>query len=136
MTSPASVYALAASFVTLHLVFMSGLTGAVRARTKSFPNPEDNRGEATLDHPDVLRVKRAHQNLLENAIFFYPIGALYVATGPSTTAAIAYFGTFVAARAIHTIVYLRGMQPWRTMAYGVGVLAVLGMMFHVVRAAL
>ncbi len=131
-------YALAATVVALHLVLLSNYTGFTRLRRKQFINPEDaarfTKGPpAADDHPDVLRVKRAHQNLVENAIPFFVVGALYAATGATATGAKAYFGVFVAARVLHTVAYLAGKQPWRTLAFGVGLLAIAGMAAHVIR---
>ncbi|MGH8366157.1 MAG: MAPEG family protein [Pseudomonas sp.] len=34
---------------------------------------------------------------------------------------------FTAARVMHTVMYLSGRQPWRTLAYGVGVLCLSGL---------
>ncbi|NJI24120.1 MAPEG family protein, partial [Aeromonas veronii] len=36
-------------------------------------------------------------------------------------------GSFTAARVVHTVAYLLGWQPWRTLAYGVGVVCLFGM---------
>jgi glutathione S-transferase len=103
-------------------------------------NPEDavfNKGDKVdADCFAVLRVKAAHLNLLENAVPFFVIGALYTATNPSKTGAMAYFGTFVGARVIHSFVYLAGKQPWRTIMFAIGLLATVGMAVHVFRAAL
>jgi glutathione S-transferase len=103
-------------------------------------NPEDkvvNKGElAEQEHDDVLRIKRAHINALENAVPFFVIGALYVATGATKTGAQLYCYTFLAARLLHSVFYLAGKQPFRTLSFGVGALANLGMAYHVIRAVL
>ena len=131
-------YALASAILSLQLLSLALWTGTVRVMRKQWVNPEDaklNKGEkAEADHPDVLRVKRAHQNLIENAIPFFVVGALYAATGATRTGALAYFGTFTAVRLLHSLFYLWGKQPWRTLMFAVGVLAVVGMAVHVIRA--
>ncbi len=131
-------YALAAAVVALHLFTLAGITGYVRATRKVFVNPEDaklNKGEqADLEHPDVARVKRAHQNLIESAIPFFAIGALYVATGGTERGTLIYCATFVGARILHSIFYMLGKQPFRTITFAIGVFAVIGMAVHVIRA--
>jgi glutathione S-transferase len=132
-------YAIASAVLGVHLLLLALWTGTVRVKRRQWVNPEDaklNKGDqAELDHPDVLRVKRAHVNAIENAIPFFVIGALFAATRPSQTAALAYFGTFVGARLLHSVFYLLGKQPFRTLMFALGVLATFGMAFHVVRAA-
>jgi uncharacterized MAPEG superfamily protein len=134
------IYTLCATILALHMIALAGWTGTVRALRKQYVNPEDAKlnkaSEAEADHPDVARVKRAHQNAIENAIPFFVVGALYAASGPSHTGAVAYFGTFTAMRLLHSVFYLWGKQPFRTMSFAIGVLAVIGMAVHVLRAAL
>ena len=140
MSEVARLYAIAATFVGLHLIVLALWTGRVRVQNRKWVNPEDaafNKGDKVdADCFAVTRVKAAHLNLLENAVPFFVIGALYTATNPSKTGATAYFATFVAARVIHSFVYLAGKQPWRTIMFGLGMLATVGMAVHVVRAAL
>lgn len=130
-------YATTASIIGLQLIALALWTGTVRVMRKQWVNPEDaqlNKGEnVEADHPDVARVKRAHVNAIENAIPFFVIGALYAATQPSKTAALAYFWTFTAARLLHSVFYLWGKQPFRTLSFAVGVLAIIGMGVHVLR---
>jgi uncharacterized MAPEG superfamily protein len=134
------VLALTTAILALHLIALALWTGTVRAMRKAFVNPEDAEQlkgkQVEVDHPDVQRVKRAHQNALENFVPFLAVGWLYAATGPSKSAALAYFGTFAGARILHSIFYLWGRQPFRTLTFGIGVLAVVGMAFQVIRAAL
>ncbi len=133
-------YAIAASIVAVHMLLLALWTGTVRVRSKAYVNPEDaklsNAENVEVDHPDVQRVKRAHQNLIENAVPFFAVGLLYVLTNGSRTGALAYFGTFVAARVLHSLFYLWGRQPFRTLMFAVGVLATLGMAVHVLRTVL
>ena len=132
-------YAITATILGVHLLLLALWTGTVRVKRKQWVNPEDatlNKGENTeVDHPDVARVKRAHQNAIENFIPFLVIGALFVTTRPSATAAMVYFGTFAAVRLLHTVFYLTQKQPFRTLTFGIGVLCTFGMAFHVLRAA-
>lgn len=135
-----NIYALTAAFLAVHLVLLALWTGFVRARSGRFANPEDKgivKGElAAEDHPDVLRVKRAHVNALENAVPFFVVGALYVATGGTKLGAEAYCGTFLAVRVLHSLFYLWGKQPFRTMSFALGVLCIFGMAVHVIRVTM
>jgi microsomal prostaglandin-E synthase 1 len=133
-------YAIASSVLALHLIALALWTGRVRVQKKQYTNSEDaklNKAEHTeIEHPDVRRVIKAHTNALENAIPFFVVGALYVASGATKTGALAYFGTFVAMRILHTFFYLGGKQPFRTLSFGIGALAVIGMAIGVIRAAI
>jgi glutathione S-transferase len=139
--SPAlKLYALVAALLGVHMILIALWTGTVRVRHKQWVNPEDaklNKGaQAEQDHPEVQRVKRAHQNALENVLPFIAIGLAYALSGPSKTGAQAYFFTFLGARVLHSIFYLWGRQPFRTLMFATGVLAMLGMAVHVIRAAI
>jgi len=134
------LYALVATLVSLHLAVLGSYTGFVRTRRKVFVNPEDastfKATGAEVDHPDVQRTKRAHMNALENAVPFLAIGFLYALSGPSKVGAQAYFFTYLGSRVLHSIIYLVGKQPWRTLMFAIGQAAILGMAVHVLRTVL
>lgn len=134
------LYAVVSTLVGVHLILLAAWTGTVRIRRKLFVNPEDAaflKGTAAeADHPDVVRIKRAHQNALENAVPFFAVGLAYALSGPTRVGAYAYFSTFLVARVVHSLVYLWGKQPYRTLTFTLGVLAVVGMAVHVVLAAI
>jgi uncharacterized MAPEG superfamily protein len=136
MTEALRTFALAATIVALHLILLALWTGTVRVFKKAYVNPEDAKlnkaDQVEADHPDVQRAKRAHQNALENAVPFFLIGFLFASTGPSKQAQLIYFGTFVAARILHSIFYLWGKQPFRTLMFVIGVLATIGMGVQVI----
>jgi len=91
---------------------------------------------AVQEHADVQRILRMHRNDLENILPFFTVGLIFVLMGaPGRTAAI-YFYTFTAARIVHSITYLLQLQPWRTVAFVVGVLCVVGMLVQILMAAL
>jgi uncharacterized MAPEG superfamily protein len=142
MDSPAfQAYALASAFLAVQLLLLAFWTGAVRGNRKQFVLPEDktvNRAGQLVptEHPDVLRVKAAHMNALENAVPFFILGALYLSTGATKIGAQAYFFTFLGARLLHTVFYLGAMQPFRTIAFAVGAASLLGMAVHVIRAVI
>jgi len=134
------LYALVSALTAVHLLLLAGWTGALRTKHKAFVNPEDatvlKGKQVEADHPDVLRVKRAHQNALENAVPFFAVGLAYALTGGSKLGAQAYFFTFLGARVLHSLFYLFGKQPFRTMMFAVGVACVVGMAVHVIRFAI
>jgi uncharacterized MAPEG superfamily protein len=104
----------------------------VRTRARAVVNPEDVRVYAgatvvDLEHPQVQRVKRAHMNLIENAIPFFVIGFLFAVTEPRLLTASVLYALFVASRLMHAAVYLGGRQPARSFAWFVGVVTIVAM---------
>jgi uncharacterized MAPEG superfamily protein len=104
-------------------------TGSVRMGAKAVVNPEDVRvylgaSVVEVDRPEVQRVKRAHLNLMENAVPFFVVGLLYAMTGPRLLLAAILNGVFVASRIVHAVAYSSGRQPIRSRAWAVGVLMV------------
>lgn len=134
------LYAITATIVALHLIGLAVVTAIVRGKHKVFLNPEDAKtfkgDPAEAEHPKVARVKRAHLNLIENAIPFLVVGFLYALTNPSALGANAYFWTFVGARLLHSVVYIAEKQPFRTLMFLIGALATVGMAVHVLRFAI
>lgn len=134
-----SVYAISAVFLSVHMIVLDAYSGAVRAKVKVTPNKEDARTAATvaLEEPEaVARVMRAHRNMLVNTVPFLALGLVMVLLGTTKTTAMAYFGTFIAARLGHTFAYLGGKQPWRSICFTIGQLAILGIAYQVVRTAI
>lgn len=136
-----AAYSLAA-LATVSLLYALGfLTAKRRAERKIILNPEDlivtpGAQLADAEHPDVLRLKRAHQNLLESAVPFLLIGFLYTATAPSVTLARALFAAFVVTRLLHAIFYLGAKQPMRTISFALGILVNVVMLVQILRALL
>jgi len=113
------VYALLA----LKMSAVGVYTSTLRLRRKIFATPEDYalRGAPvrTRDE-DIERARRAHRNDLENVLPFFVVGFVYVLTRPSFTAAAIYFWGYLIARILHSIFYIRSMQPHRTIAFTAG----------------
>lgn len=134
-------YVLAASAAIILMYALGFLTAKTRADRKIVLNREDAKinGGATVaevEHADVARLKRAHQNAIEATVPFLAIGFLYAMTAPGVTMARALFAVFVIARLLHAIFYVGAKQPFRTIAFGIGTLANVIMVVQVVRAAL
>jgi uncharacterized MAPEG superfamily protein len=133
------LYALCSAALVALLHGLGFLTGKTRETKKAVLNPEDvrvYRGANVVDveHPDVQRVKRAHTNLIENAVPFFVIGFLYAQTDPSVLLARALFLSFVVFRILHAMFYLKGLQPFRAASFAVGAFINLIMVVQVVRA--
>ena len=132
------LYAICSCILALNLMVLSGMTGGTRARTKSPGNPEDagkpRDAEKAPDHPDVVRVTRAHWNALENIPIFWAIALVYTLSGASPLGAKAYFITFTAARALHSFFHIKAIQPFRSIAYGIGGLCIVGMIVQIFMA--
>jgi uncharacterized MAPEG superfamily protein len=123
--------------VLMLLVLKMGAVGFITANQRRkagvVVNPEDIRvnpgshAEAQ-EAPATLRAKRAHLNDGENIPLFLVLATLFAWSGGSAGAGWAYFGSYFAARLLHTIFYLKAVQPWRTVAFFVAQLAQLGIM--------
>jgi glutathione S-transferase len=135
------LYAASSVVLVLTSYALAMLTGKVRGDRKRIINPEDIRVYAgssivEVEHADVLRLKRAHLNLIENAVPFFVVAFLYALTDPGLTTARILFATFVGTRLLHAFFYLTARQPFRAASFGVGVLVNLVMAVQVMRAAL
>lgn len=75
----------------------------------------------------MSRASRAWANDLENIPMFFVLGGLCVALGTAGAPTAWLFGGFTLARMVHTLMYLAGWQPWRTLAYGLGVACLFGL---------
>jgi prostaglandin-E synthase 1 len=130
------VYAVACVVLSLNLLVVWVYSGLTRAKGEVAINKEDaERFGAALepvDPPAVARVLRAHANAQATIYPFLLLGLVYVLAGGSVGFATIVFGIFVAARITHSIVYLAGNQPWRTLSFVVAGLATLALMGDVV----
>jgi microsomal prostaglandin-E synthase 1 len=137
------LYAICCAVLSLQMLILAAMTAARRANNKNYLNPEDVKvsfKDAKLiegaEHPDVARVQRAHRNLNESLPLFFALGLVCLLAGVSPLGAKICFGAFTGARVLHAIVYIKEMQPWRTMTYAIGSFALLGMMVQIVLAVL
>lgn len=125
------LYAICAILLIIKMHGVGIYTATVRGRHKVTLNPEDAKSGAqltTTEHPEVERVLRAHRNDLENIPGFLVLGLVGVLTGAPLTALQITLVAFTVARFVHSVAYVRGLQPWRSLSYGVGLLGSLAMM--------
>ena len=119
-------YALTTVVLFFKMFAISNVQALARTSAKSFPNPEDAAffgaaAPAADELPIVKRAAAAWRNDLENIPIFLFLAMIYVTLGCWPQGAYIYFTIFVVARILHTIVYLRGLQPWRTVFYALGI---------------
>lgn len=137
-----TAYTLTVVVNSLNLLVLWNLSGGARGGTKTTPNPEDAatvlRGATVVaaDPPEVARVLRAQRNSFDNTIPFLLLGSVFAALGPDKLEAQIIFGVFTGARLFYSLAYLKGLQPWRTISYAIGVLATLALMIETCRLTL
>jgi uncharacterized MAPEG superfamily protein len=141
MNDPAfRAYSIACAILVFKMFATALMTAATRSRVKQFLNPEDAKvlggADVAQEHPEVQRMLRMHRNDLENILPFFSIGLIFVLMGVSAFAAQVYFYTFTGARIAHTVTYVARLQPWRTIAFVLGQLCMVGMLVQILIAAL
>jgi len=126
------LYALCVIVLILKMNATGFYTAMTRSRLKVALNPEDaarfGAQLTTAEHPEVERVLRAHRNDLENIPSFFLLGLIAVLVGAPLRGMQIAFIAFTAARVLHTVSYVKAMQPWRSMSFGIGTLANLALM--------
>ena len=129
------LYAICSVSLSAQMLILGGYTAARRAGNKKYLNPEDNKVSskgATLvegaEHPEVARIQRAHRNLLESLPMFFALGLISVLAGANPMGTRVAIITFTAARVLHSLVYIKELQPFRTLSFAVGSVALIGMM--------
>ncbi|MDG2305021.1 MAG: MAPEG family protein [Candidatus Binatia bacterium] len=127
-------YAVCVAILVIKMIASAVYTASQRSRVKGYVNPEDalvaggaGVTAAEAEQPDVARALRIQRNDLENIPLFFAIGLVYVLLGASPLGATAYFWLFTVSRILHTLVYIRNMQPARAIFWGIGVLCLVGM---------
>ncbi|XP_076812386.1 microsomal glutathione S-transferase 1-like [Clavelina lepadiformis] len=133
------------SLALVKTAVMSEWTGYFRVKNRAFANLEDakmfagkdkdKQKESLRKDDQVERVRRAHLNDLENVVPFVLSGLLYVGTDPDPTTALWHFRVFLAARVLHSLVYVNGVrQPSRMLTFWAGLFTTLSMAYRTIRA--
>jgi glutathione S-transferase len=126
------LYAVVYILLVVKMAAVGGYTSVLRIGRKVFATPEDYRLQGLAPRPsldeDIERVRRAHRNDLENILPFFVVGFLFLLTRPSMASAAVYLVGYLLARTLHSIFYLRALQPHRTIAFTAGGLLTLAMM--------
>lgn len=133
-----ATYVIAASLMILKAVAMSWLTVQRMVSAKGgFRAPEDLRKTPLNPSPDpaqllpnekVERIRRIHQNDLENIPFFLIAALIYVVTAPPLALAQWLLYGYVASRFLHFIAYLTAQtHDLRAMLWTIGSLILIFM---------
>src|SRR5262249_52391052 len=132
------LYAVVYSLLVLKIASVGTYTSVLRLTRRVYATPEDyalqGLAARTTRDEDVERVRRAHQNDLENILPFFVVAFLYLLTGPSYRAAAVYLIGYLAARTLHSVFYIAGLQPHRTIAFTLGGVLTLGMIVQILIA--
>ena len=142
-----SAYAVAASLMILKTVSMAWLTVWRMTQVKGgYRSPEDaqktplnpNPRPGQTDPDDrVDRMRRIHQNDLENVPFFLVAGAIFVLTAPPLWLAQGLFYGYVVTRLLHFWAYATARtHDLRASFWTIGVLIVIGMCARILWVAL
>ncbi|HEX8437782.1 MAPEG family protein [Archangium sp.] len=125
------LYALCAIVLVIKMYAVAIYTAITRGRLKVAVNVEDGarfgRQVTATEHPEVERVQRAHRNDLENIPAFLIIGLIAVLAGAPVLGLQICLIAFTAARVAHSVAYLKALQPWRSVSFGVGQLSALSL---------
>ncbi len=125
------LYVVVYVLLLLKMAALGTYTSVLRLGRKVYATPEDYAlqglaARSTRDE-DIERVRRAHRNDLESILPFFVVGFLFLLTRPSWTAAAIYLIGYLVARIAHSVFYVRGMQPYRTIAFAAGGILTLAM---------
>ncbi|XP_044263867.1 microsomal glutathione S-transferase 1-like [Tribolium madens] len=119
LNNPAfGIYLISACLLVLKMMGMSLLTIYNRFKYKAFICPEDAKwlqGQVVVNDT-VERMRRAHQNDLENIPIFLAAAFAYIFTQPPAWLAWVLYLGFTILRALHTIVYTLIVLPQPTRA--------------------
>jgi glutathione S-transferase len=138
-----SAYAFYAGVVTLKMLVMSFLTARQRFANGVFISSEDIKGHEKEYKAgqglsaDIERVRRAHQNDIENIVPFAILGFLYIFTNPAYSTALFCFRLFAGARILHTLVYLLAVpQPARALCFFANIFTNIFMAYSIITATM
>jgi prostaglandin-E synthase 1 len=124
-------YAVSVFVLAVKMYAVAIYTGSVRGKLKLALNPEDAKAfgaqQTNQEHPDVERVLRAHRNDMENIPLYFALGLVAVLAGAPALGLHICIGAFTVARVAHSLFYIKGVQPWRSASWGVGLLASLAL---------
>ncbi|MBC7474793.1 MAG: MAPEG family protein [Candidatus Sericytochromatia bacterium] len=128
MESPIAlkIYAVCCIILFLKIFALGMVQGASRAKNKVFMKPEDAKMAggvvSTSDTPMAITAGNAIKNDLENIPMFLFLALVYVMTNCWDRGSLIYFSIFTFARIMHSVCFLKAIQPWRSIFYGIALL--------------
>lgn len=123
-------------------MFAIGLyQGMTRRKHHVYTVPEDAKlltkeAPAEQEHPDYLRACNAYRNDFENIPIFIALAWATLHLHSADQWAPMYFAAFTLARCAHTFCYLKALQPWRTLAFALGLAVNFALSIHLLLTAL
>jgi uncharacterized MAPEG superfamily protein len=132
-----SAYAVSLVVLGLNLVGLANATAISRAQASEAINPEDAKPDQKVVYEGgndrTSRYRRAHRNALENVPMFMVTALVLTLMGTSATVGAALFYPYAALRVLHSVCYVKGIQPFRTISFALALLlqvAVLGLIAY------
>ncbi len=120
------VFAIAVVALFVKVTLTSMVQVVCRFRSRAFLLPEDAAlvrvRPQTAEAPFVQRCANVWRNDTENLPLFLVLALTYTLLGASLASAQWLFAAYVVLRYVHTLAYLRGLQPWRALLYMSGML--------------
>ena len=118
------LFTVCASILVIKMLATGYLTALLRNLRGVYVSPEDYTFRGRQPGPpdeQIERIRRAHRNDLETILPFLAIAFLAAISGAVTyRAAWWLFVPFTVARVLHTVAYAFGLQPWRSILFGIG----------------
>lgn len=115
-----------AFFKFLSNTFVQG-AGRLRSNTYDFPEDQRDRTPILARQELVLRGSRLWGNDLENLVPFLFVSLAAALCAIEIHVYVILLCVFALARVVHAIALARGAQPWRSLCYGAGVIAMIVM---------
>lgn len=106
-----------------NLVGLANATALTRGQASEVVNPEDvalnKKAEVVYEggNERTARYRRAHRNALENTPVFMTTALVLTLMGVSGTVGAALFYSYAGLRIVHSICYVKAIQPFRTLSF-------------------
>jgi uncharacterized MAPEG superfamily protein len=118
------LFLVCASILVIKMLATGYVTALLRNLRGVYVSPEDYAFRGRQPGPSdaqIERIRRAHRNDLESILPFLAVAFLATISGAvSYRAALWLFIPFTVARVLHTVSYAFGLQPWRSILFGIG----------------
>ena len=107
----------------LNLFGLANATALTRGQASEVINPEDaamsKKAKVVFEagNDRTARYRRAHRNALENTPWFMTTALVLTLMGTSATVAAALFYSYAALRIMHSVCYVKAIQPFRTISF-------------------
>jgi uncharacterized MAPEG superfamily protein len=110
--------------VLLLVLYQSGLPAQYLTRqvgVEAQIGPRDDLPEPTIE---IARARRAFNNLQETLPIFLTLAVLSIIYQESGWLSLLGAGLYFVARVVHFLCYMRGLTPWRSIAFGFSMLGI------------